>query len=94
MGIVFTSNPQQAAPEVPPQGGEGMERAPTTVYFWISRLAGFAGLACMIVALVSSITEDHLMARPTTYIQIAIAAFLVAIWAVLYEMRDRGIRTK
>ena len=71
-----------------------MDRVPTTLYFWISRLAGFAGLACMVVALVSALMDDVWLAMPRTYVQIAIAAFLVAIWAVLYELRDRGIRTR
>jgi hypothetical protein len=71
-----------------------MDRVPTTLYFWISRLAGFVGLACMVVALVSALTEEVWWAMPRTYVQIAIAAFLVAIWAVLYELRDRGIRTR
>ena len=71
-----------------------MDRVPTTLYFWISRLAGFVGLACMIVALVSALMDDVWLAMPRTYVQIAIAAFLVAIWAVLYELRDRGVRTR
>lgn len=71
-----------------------MHRVPTTLYFWISRLAGFVGLACMIVALVSALMDDVWLAMPRTYVQIAIAAFLVAIWAVLYELRDQGIRTR
>ena len=71
-----------------------MDRVPTTLYFWISRLAGFVGLACMIVALVSALMDDVWLAMPRTYVQIAIAAFLVAIWAVLYELRDQGVRTR
>ena len=71
-----------------------MDRVPTTLYFWISRLAGFVGLVCMIVALVSALMDDVWLAMPRTYVQIAIAAFLVAIWAVLYELRDRGVRTR
>jgi hypothetical protein len=71
-----------------------MDRVPTTLYFWISRLAGFVGLACMIVALVSALMDDAWLAMPRTYVQIAIAAFLVAIWAVLYELRDQGVRTR
>jgi hypothetical protein len=71
-----------------------MDRVPTTLYFWISRLAGFAGLACMVVALVSALMDDVWLAMPRTYVQIAIAAFLVAIWAVVYELRDQGVRTR
>ncbi len=71
-----------------------MERNPTTLYLCISRAAGFAGLVCIIIALVTAVTEDVLLALPRTYVQIAIAAFLFAIWGVLYELRDQGIRTK
>ena len=71
-----------------------MERAPTTAYFWISRLGGFVGIECMIVAVVTGVTESELVASPQTYVLIAIAAFLFAIWAVLYELRDTGIKSR
>jgi len=71
-----------------------MERVPTTSYFWVSRLAGFAGIVCMIIAVVTGVTHHELRARPAEWVQIAIAAFLFAIWAVLYELRDRGIKTR
>ena len=71
-----------------------MERNPTTLYLWISRAAGFAGLVCIIIALVTAITDDVVVAEPRTFLQIAIAAFLFSIWAVLYELRDQGIRTR
>ena len=72
-----------------------MERTPTTLYLWISRVAGFAGLVCIVIALVTAVTDSMLAsALPRTYVQIAIAAFLFAIWGVLYELRDQGIRTK
>ena len=71
-----------------------MERNPTTLYLWISRAAGFVGLVCIIIAVVTAITDDVWYALPRTYVQIAIAAFLFAIWGVLYELRDRGIRTR
>ena len=71
-----------------------MERVPTTIYLWISRLAGLVGIACMVIAVVTSVTDSELEAQPSTYVVIAIAAFLFAIWAVLYEMRDRGIKTR
>jgi hypothetical protein len=71
-----------------------MQRVPTTLYFWVSRLAGFIGIVCMIIALVTSLTSHVLKALPRTYIEIAVAAFLFAIWAVLYELRDQGIKTK
>ena len=71
-----------------------MERVPTTLYLWISRFAGFVGLVCMVIAVVTSAVDEVLMAEPRTYVQIAIAAFLVAIWAVLYEIRDRGVKSR
>ena len=71
-----------------------MERNPTILYLWISRLAGFAGLVCIVIAVVTAVTDDVLLALPRNYVQIAIAAFLFAIWGVLYELRDQGIRTR
>jgi hypothetical protein len=71
-----------------------MDKVPTTVYFWVSRLAGFAGIVLIIIALVTGLTNHTLRAFPRTYIELGIAAFIFAIWAVLYELRDRGIRTK
>ncbi len=71
-----------------------MERAPTTSYFWVSRLAGFAGIVCMVIAIVTGATEHTLKTRPAVWVEIAIAAFVFAIWAVLYEIRDRGIKTR
>ena len=71
-----------------------MDRTPTTLYLWISRVAGFAGIVCIIMALVTAVVDTTVVARPTTLVQVAIAAFLFAIWGVLYEIRDRGIRTK
>lgn len=71
-----------------------MERNPTTLYLWISRAAGFAGLVCIVMALVTAVTDDVVVAEPRTFLQIAIAAFLFAIWGVLYELRDQGIRTR
>jgi len=71
-----------------------MERTPTTLYLWISRAAGFAGIVCIIIALVTGITDTEVVADPTTFVQLAIANFLFAIWGVLYELRDQGIRTR
>ncbi len=73
---------------------EPVERVPTTVYFWISRLGGLAGVVCMIIAAVTGVQEKALVASPRTYVLIAIASFLFAIWAVLYELRDQGIKTR
>ena len=71
-----------------------MDRTPTTLYLWISRAAGFAGIVCIIIALVTWVTDTKVVAAPATLVQVAIAAFLFAIWGVLYEIRDKGIRTK
>ena len=70
-----------------------MKRVPTTVYFWVSRLAGLVGIVCMVIAVVTSVTEHHLATNPAEWVQIAIAAFIFAIWAALYELRDRGTKT-
>ena len=71
-----------------------MERMPTTLYLWISRAAGFAGIVCIVIAFVTGVTETQVVAAPATFVQMAIAAFLFAIWGVLYEIRDLGIRTR
>jgi len=71
-----------------------MDRIPTSSYLWISRLGGFVAIACLIVAVVTAATDKVLMALPRTYVEISIAAFLFAIWAVLYELRDRGIKSR
>ena len=71
-----------------------MERVPTTLYLWISRAAGLVGIVCIIIALVTGVMDSELIAEPSTYVQIAIAAFLFAIWGVLYELRDQGIKTR
>jgi TctA family transporter len=71
-----------------------MERVPTTLYFWVSRLAGFVGIVCMIIAVATSLADRRLATDPAEWVQVAIAAFIFAIWAVLYELRDRGIKTR
>jgi hypothetical protein len=71
-----------------------MDRIPTTAYLWISRLGGFVGMACIVVAVVAGVQETEYIASPRTYVLLAIAAFLFAIWAVLYELRDRGIKSR
>jgi hypothetical protein len=76
------------------QRGIAMNRVPSTAYLWISRFGGFVAIVCIIIAVVTDATNSVLGALPKTYIQIAIAAFLFAIWAVLYELRDQGIKTK
>jgi len=71
-----------------------MKRVPTTLYFWVSRLAGFVGIVCMVIAVVTSVANRKLATDPAEWVQVAIAAFIFAIWAVLYELRDQGIKTK
>ena len=39
-----------------------MERVPTTLYFWVSRLAGFVGILCMFIAVVTGVTHHELKA--------------------------------
>jgi hypothetical protein len=41
-----------------------MERAPTTLYFWVSRLAGFVGIVCMVIAVVTSVGKHRLATDP------------------------------
>jgi len=71
-----------------------MERVPTTLYFWVSRLAGFVGIVCMVIGVATSVSKHSLATDPAEWVQIAIAAFIFAVWAVLYELRDRGIKTR
>jgi hypothetical protein len=71
-----------------------MEKEKATSYFWISRLAGFVGIVCIIIGVITAVIDDVWVALPATYVQLGIAAFLFAIWAVLYELRDRGIKTR
>ncbi|MFH1485313.1 MAG: hypothetical protein ABIH46_04515 [Chloroflexota bacterium] len=71
------------------------QRIPTTWYLWISRLAGVAGMILLVLAGVAGMTASTVFAAaPSTLILAAIAAFLFAIWSVLYELRDHGIRTR
>ena len=64
-----------------------------TLYLWISRAGGFLGTVCLIIALVTKVADITLLATPVNYVQLAIAAFLCAIWSVLYGLRDQGIKT-
>lgn len=71
------------------------QRNPTTVYLWLSRLAGGAGIVCIILALISGAMGRRIViATPSTLVLLAIAAFLFAIWAIAYEIRDYGLKTK
>ena len=76
------------------QGTDPTEEVPTSIYLVVSRLSGLAGIACIIIAVVSKLTDRVFKATPSTYIEIAIAAFLFAILVVLWEMRDQGIRNR
>jgi len=71
-----------------------MERTPTTLYLWISRASGFAGIVCLILLFVSKLIDTMIIASHTILVLLAIAAFLFAIWSVLYELRDQGIKTR
>ena len=71
-----------------------MERTPTTLYLWISRASGFAGIVCLILFVVSKAADVGIIASHTILVLLAIAAFLFAIWSVLYELRDKGIKTR
>ena len=65
-----------------------------TLYLWLSRLAVLAGILCIVIALATALADTVLLALASTYVQLAVAAFLFAIWfavaALLYELRDRG----
>ena len=60
-----------------------MERNASSSYIWISRIASFAGIVCIAIALVTAVTDTQLIADPVNYVQVAIAAFLFAIWSAL-----------
>lgn len=70
------------------------ERTPTIAYLWIAWVAGFAGIVCLFISAVTHLLETTWIAMPDTWVQLAIAAFLFAIWGILFEIRERGIRTK
>ena len=62
-------------------------------YLGISRLAVLVGVLCIAIAFITALIDHQVFALTSTYIQIAIASFLVAIWfaimALLYELRGR-----
>ena len=66
---------------------------PAAFYLGMSRLAVLVGVLCIIIAFITALIDRTVFALTSTYVQIAIAAFLVAIWfaimALLYELRDR-----
>jgi hypothetical protein len=55
----------------------------STLYIWLSRAGSVVGIACMAIALVSSVADITLIVDPNNYVQVAIAAFLFAIWSAL-----------
>ncbi|MEE8470304.1 MAG: hypothetical protein V3S51_03140 [Dehalococcoidia bacterium] len=73
-----------------------MERSGTAFLLGISGAAILAGILCIAIALVTALVDTVLLALATTYVQIAIAAFLFAIWfavlALLYELRGQWTR--
>ena len=73
-----------------------MGRISTLSLLALSVLSVFVGVLCIVIALATALVDTVLLALATTYVQMAIAAFLVAIWfallALFYELRER--RTK
>ena len=65
-------------------------------YLGMSRLAVLVGVLCIIIAFITALIDRTVFALTSTYVQIAIASFLVAIWfavmALLYELRGRGVK--
>lgn len=60
-----------------------MREKASTLYIWLSRAGSFVGVVCMAIALVTSVTDITLIVDPNNYVQVAIAAFLFAIWSAL-----------
>ena len=81
---------------MPTEEGKGMGIIPAAFYLGMSRLAVFVGVLCIIIALVTALVDRTVFALTSTYVQIAIASFLVAIWfalmALLCELRSNGHR--
>ena len=71
------------------------QRVPVTVHLWISRLAGLAGAVAILLGGYTGFTGERIVrAAASTWVLVAIAAFLVAIWAVLYEIRNYGVKQR
>jgi predicted membrane-bound spermidine synthase len=79
-------------------GGKHMGRIPLVIYLGMSRLAVLVGVLCIIIAFVTALIDRTVFALTSTYVQIAIASFLVAIWfavmALLDELRDQGSKSR
>lgn len=71
-----------------------VEKGLTAAYRWVSKLSAFVGVVLIIIAVVTGLTNHMLKALPRTYIELAIAAFLFAIWALPHGLRDQSGRTK
>ncbi len=75
-----------------------MRIIPAALYLGMSRLAVLVGVLCIIIALITALVDRTVFALTSTYIQIAIASFIVAIWfavmAMLCELRDRGSKSR
>ena len=67
---------------------------PAALYLGMSRLSILVGVLCITIALITALVDRTVFALTNTYVQIAIASFLVAIWfavmVLLCELRDRG----
>lgn len=72
-----------------------MDRFKPEFLLLISGVSILGGILCIFIALITALVDTVLLALATTYVQIALAAFLFAIWfavlALLYELRDRRI---
>ena len=75
-----------------------MGRIPLVIYLGMSRLAVLVGVLCIIIAFITALIDRTVFALTSTYVQIAIASFLVAIWfavmALLDELRDQGSKSR
>ena len=71
---------------------------PAALYLGMSRLAILVGVLCIIIAFITALIDRTVFALTSTYVQIAIASFLVAIWfavmTLLCELRDRGSKSR
>lgn len=68
---------------------------PATAHLWISRLVGLVGAVALILGAYTGFTGERILrAAASTWVEVAIAAFLVAIWSILYEIRDYGVRQR
>ena len=74
-----------------------MHKSIAAVSLAISVLAMASGMLCLFIALVTSLTKTPLLALTSTYVQLAIAAFLSGVWfaliGLIYDMRDRSTDT-